>query len=101
MPKHSPDLMAIPTRMSTPLGPGPCAGRPVSRCQRTLWGAERTLVLFISTQLRIGQMRSLQHQLTTRLEALQQWQQTLAKPGSGPRTATGARQRVAALGAGP
>jgi hypothetical protein len=45
-------------------------------------------------------MRSLQQQLTKRLEALQQWQQTLAKPGSGPRTATGARQRVAALGAG-
>ncbi len=100
VPKHFPDLMAIPTRVYTPLGPGPFAGRPVYRCQRTLWGAERTLVLFISTQLRIGQMRSLQQQLTKRLEALQQWQQTLAKPGSGPRTATGARQRVAALGAG-
>ena len=100
VPKHSPDLMAIPTRGYTPLGPGPFARRPVYRCQRTLWGAERTLVLFISTQLRIGQMRSLQQQLTKRLEALQQWQQTLAKPGSGPRTATGARQRVAAWGAG-
>jgi len=100
VPKHYPDLMAIPTRMYTPLGPGPFAGRPVYRCQRTLWGAERTLVLFISTQLRLGQMRSLQHQLTKRLEALQQWQQTLAKPGSGPRTATGARQRIATLRAG-
>ena len=101
VPKHSPDRRAIPTRMETPLGPGPCAGRPVYRCQRTLWGAERPLILCISTPLRIGQMRSLQHQLPTRLEALQPWQQTLAKPGSGPRTATGARQRVAAWGAGP
>ena len=84
VPKHYPDLMAIPTRVYTPLGPGPFAGRPVYRCQRALWGAERTLVLFISTPLRIGQMRSLQQQLTKRLEALQQWQQTLAKPGSGP-----------------
>jgi transposase len=100
VPKHYPDLMGIPTRMYTPLGPGPFAGRPVYRCQRTLWGAERTLVLFISTQLRLGQMRSLQQQLTKRLETLQQWQQTLAKPGSGPRTATAARRRIAALQAG-
>jgi len=50
---------------------------------------------------RDGQMRSLQHQLTTRWAALQQGQQTVATPGSGPRTATGARQRVAAWGAGP
>jgi hypothetical protein len=101
VPTHSPDLMAMPTRMSTPLGPGPGAGRPVSRCPRTLWGAERTRVLCISTPLRMGQRRRLQQQLPKRLEALQQWQQILAKPGRGPRTAPGARQRVAALGAGP
>lgn len=100
VPTHYPDRMAIPTRMSTSLGPGPFAGRPVYRCQRTLWGAERTLVLFIRTPRRIGQRRSLQQPLTTRVAALPQWQQTLAKPGSGPRTATGARQRVATWGAG-
>ncbi|HSX77650.1 MAG TPA: hypothetical protein VLQ80_03640, partial [Candidatus Saccharimonadia bacterium] len=83
------------------MGPGPCAGRPVYRCPRTLWGAERPLVLFLSTPRLMGQMRSLQHQRTKRLEALQPWHQTLATPGRGPRTATGARQRVAAWGAGP
>ena len=82
------------------MGPGPLANRLVYRCRRSLWGAERTLVLFISPQLRRGHMRGLQQQRTQRLDALEQWQHTLAKPGSGPRTTASARQRVAALGAG-
>lgn len=100
VPTQHPDLMAIPIGAYTPLGPGPLANRLVYRCRRSLWGAERTLVLFISPQLRRGQMRGLHQQLTKRLDALEQWQHTLAKPGSGPRTATSARKRVEALGAG-
>lgn len=100
VPTQHPDLMAIPPAAYTPLGPGPLANRLVYRCRRSLWGAERTLVLFISPQLRRGQMRGLHQQLTKRLDALEQWQHTLAKPGSGPRTAASARKRVEALGAG-
>ena len=100
VPTQHADLMAIPTHAYTPLGPGSFAGRPVYRCRCTLWGAERTLVLYISPTLRRGQIRSLHQQLTKRLEALQQWQQTLAKPHSGPRSAASARQRIAALQAG-
>lgn len=100
VPTQHPDLMAIPTGAYTPLGPGPLANRLVYRCRRSLWGAERTLVLFISPQLRRGQMRGLHQQLTKRLDALEQWHHTLAKPGSGPRTAASARKRVEALGAG-
>jgi len=47
VPTQHADRMAIPTRASPPWGPGPCAARPVSRCRRTLWGADRTLVLSI------------------------------------------------------
>ena len=100
MPAHHADLMAIPTHAYTPLGPGPLAGRRVSRCRRTLWGADRTLVLYISERLRRGQRRGLHQQLTQRLDALDQWQQTLAKPGSGPRSPASAHKRIAALQAG-
>jgi len=76
VPTQHADLMAIPTGASTPLGPGPLANRLVYRCRRSLWGAERTLVLCISPQLRRGQMRGLHQQLTKRLDALEQWQHT-------------------------
>jgi transposase len=100
VPTQHADLMALPTQVYTPLGPGPFAGRPVYRCRRTLWGAERTLVLYISPMLRRGQIRSLHQQLTKRLETLQQWQQTLAKPRSGPRSTASVQKRIAALQAG-
>lgn len=98
--RQNPDLQAIPTTAYTPLGPGPLVNLPVYRCQRTLWGAERTVILFLSAQLRRGQMRGLHQQLTKRVDALAQWQLRLAKPGSGPRTATSARKQVEALLAG-
>lgn len=100
VPTHHADLMAIPTSAYTSLGPGPLAGRRIYRCRRMLWGAERTLVLYISPTLRRGQMRGLHQQLTKRLDALDQWQQTLVKPGSGPRSAASARKRVEALQTG-
>lgn len=92
-----PELSTIPTTAYTPLETGPLATLPVYRCRRLLWGAERTVVLFISSHLRRGQIRGLHQQLTKRVEALQQWQQTLAKPRSGPRTAASAQKQVAAL----
>ncbi len=100
VPTQHTELMAIATSSYTPLGPGRFPNRPVYRCRRTLWGAERTLVLYISPTLRRGQMRGLHQQLTKRLEALHTWQQTLAKAGSGPRSRTTARKRVEALEAG-
>jgi hypothetical protein len=86
VPTQHPDFMAIPTVGYRPLEPGPLANRPVYRCRRVLWRAERTLVVFISPQLHRSQMRRLHQQLTQRLDALEQWQHTLAKPGSRPRT---------------
>ena len=100
VPSQHADLMAIPTRSYTRLGPGPLVNRRVYRCRRTLWGAERTLVLYISPTLQRGQRRGLQQHLSKRLDALEQWQQTLSKPRSGPRSAATARKRVAALQSG-
>lgn len=101
VPTQHPELRAIPTAAYTPLETGPLAKVPVYRGRRTLWGAERTVVLFLSSQLRQGQIRGLHQQLTKRLEALQQWQQRLAKPRSGPRTPASAQKQIAALLTGP
>jgi transposase len=92
-----PELSALPTTVYSPIETGPLAQLPVYRCRRHRWGAERTVVLFISAQLRRGQIRGLHQQLTKRLEALQQWQQTLAKPRSGPRTPASTQKQIAAL----
>jgi transposase len=70
---------------------------PVYRCQQTLWGAERTVVLLLSSSLRQGQIRGLHQHLNKRLDALQQWQQTLAKPRSGPRTGASAQKQIERL----
>jgi hypothetical protein len=70
---------------------------PGYRGRRRLWGAERTVVLFLSAPRRRGHIRGLHQPRTKRREALQQWQQTLAKPRSGPRTPAGAQKQIAAL----
>ena len=44
------------------------------------------MILFISEQLRAGQIRGLQQHLSKRLKALEQWKEQLAKPRSGPRS---------------
>lgn len=97
VPSQHADLRAIPAAAYTPVGPGPLATLPVYRCQRPMWGVERTVVLFLSAQLRRGPIRGLHQHVTKRVQALTQWQQTLAKPHSGPRTPASARKQVAAL----
>jgi hypothetical protein len=97
VPSQHPALTAIPTTAYTPLGSGPLAKLPVYRCQQTLWGAERTVVLCRSAPLRQGQIRGLHQHLNTRLDALQQWQQTLGKPRSGPRTVASAQKQIERL----
>jgi transposase len=97
VPSNHAELMAIPASRYRPLNKGRLAGLPVYRFQRQFWGAERTLLLLISPKLREGQLRGLQQQLDKRLAALQEWQQTLAKPGSGPRSAAAAAKRIKTL----
>jgi transposase len=69
------------------------AKRPGSRCQRTIWGAERTVVPLLSSTLRQGQIRGLHQPLHKRLDALPQGQQTVAKPRRGLRTVASAHQQ--------
>jgi transposase len=55
------------------------------------------VVLFLSSTLRQGQIRGLHQHLSKRLDALQQWQQTLAKPRRGPRTGASAQKQIERL----
>lgn len=100
-PAHHTELMAIPAHRYTPLADsGPLQGVPVLRLRREIWGAERTVVLLISEQLRTGQIRGLEQHLRQRLKALAEWKQQLAKPRSGPRTKESARKRIDELRGG-
>lgn len=94
-PAHHPDLMAIPLSDYSPL-PEDCrlAGIPALRMTREIWGTTRTVVLFISEQLRDGQIRGLEQHLDARLKALAQWKEQLAKPRSGPRSKASAKKRI-------
>lgn len=97
-PAHHSELMAIPSDSYTPIiGESRLQGVPVLRLRRKIWGAERTVVLMISEQLRAGQIRGLQQHLRQRLKLLAEWKEQLAKPRSGPRTKESARKRVEEL----
>jgi len=97
-PSHHADLMAIPLERYESLPEG-CRleGIPVVRLTQEIWGAERTVVLFISERLRNGQIRGLHQHLRKRLKALAEWKEQLAKPRSGPRSEKSAIKRIDGL----
>ena len=97
-PAHHRELMAIGLEQYRPLGPGSrLEGVAVHRLRHEVWGAERTVVLFVSERLRTGQIRGLHQHLEKRLKALARWKEQLANPRSGPRSAHSARRRIEQL----
>ena len=97
-PSHHRDLLEIATSKYQAL---PKASRyegvPVLRLKREIWGAERTLLLFISEQLRVGQIRGLEQHLHKKLRTLAEWKETLNQPRSGPRSLESAQKQVDAI----
>jgi len=97
-PAHNKDLMSIPLAQYTELPEGsPLQGIPTLRTQREIWGAERTVILFLSEQLREGQKRGLEQHLSKRLIALKEWKEKLASPRSGPRNEKSAAKQIGEL----
>lgn len=95
VPTHNADLMRIPVKRYHLLPKGNrLEGIPALRLTHEIWGAERTVILFISEQLRDGQIRGLEQHLSKRLKALAQWKEQLAKPRSGPRSEESAAKRI-------
>jgi len=95
VPANHADLMRIPVGDYSPLPEGNrLEGIPALRLTHQIWGAERTVVLFVSEQLRDGQIRGLQQHLEKRLAALAEWKEQLAQPRSGPRSKASAVKLV-------
>ncbi len=97
VPTQHKELLAIPVADYKALEGNYLPGLQVHRCKRILWGVERTLVLFISEKLRQGQIRGLNQHLTKCLAALQDWKQSLSKPGSGPHSVENATKQIESL----
>ena len=98
VPAHHPDLMKIPVERYRPLpANSELEGVLALRLTHEIWGAERTVILFVSEQLREGQIRGLEQHLSKRLKALAQWKEQLARPHSGPRSEESAAKRIDAL----
>jgi transposase len=81
------DLRDLSTSSYRILSEGMLAGLPVYRTRRVVWGAERTILLFISQELLEAQKRGLNQQLAKRIQELEAWREQLAKPKSGPKDA--------------
>lgn len=96
-PAQHADIASIPLKDYGPLESGSLAGTLVHRCQKEIWGAVRTLVLYKSEQLKAGQSRGLDQHLAKRIKKLEEWKASLAKPGSGPRTPASGRKQAEAL----
>lgn len=93
-PANVPDLRDLPISSYQILAEGPMAGLPVHRTRREVWGADRTVLLFISEELREAQKRGLDQQLAKRIQELEAWRQRLGKPRSGPKDVAKAVARL-------
>lgn len=93
-PASVPDLRDLPASAYRVIPDGPLAGIPVLRERRVVWGAERTVLMFMSEELRQAQQRGLEQQLSKRLQELEDWRQKLGKPRSGPKDPAKALAKV-------
>jgi len=94
VPAHHRDLLDIPVDRYRPLSGGRLSNIPVLRLTRTIWGKERTVLLFISEQLRSGQIRGLTQHMNKRIKKLDEWKEQLEKPRSGPRSVESANKQI-------
>jgi transposase len=91
---HHRELLEIPVDRYRPLAGDRLGGIPVLRLTRTIWGKERTVLLFVSEQLRSGQIRGLAQHMGKRIGELEEWREQLEKPRSGPRSVETANKRI-------
>ena len=100
VPAQHPQLLAIPHQRYQILKSPRLGSIPVLRLEQEIWGKRRTVLLFISEQLRQGQIRGLMQHVKKAIRALERWKTQLAKPRSGPRTAEAAQRQIQAILAG-
>jgi len=96
---YHPDLLAIPWEEYHEVETG---GKKLKchRTRKTIWGKERTVVLYLSEKLRAGQITGLDQAIAKRLEALAELAQRLESPRCRLKTpeAIAAKARAALAG---
>ncbi len=97
VPTQHTQLLQIPVSEYQSLDSARLGKLPVLRLEREIWGKCRTVVLFISEQLRQGQIRGLMQHLNKAIRALERWRTQLAKPRSGSRTPEATNRQIQTL----
>lgn len=97
VPTQHPQLLAIPHEQYHSLQSPRLGPIPVLRLEQQIWGKPRTVLLFISEQLRQGQIRGLMQHLKKATRQLERWKQQLLKPRSGARTLAAAQRQIKAI----
>lgn len=94
VPTQHPQLLEIPRSQYQSLSSERLGQIPVLRLEREIWGKRRTVLLFVSEQLRQGQIRGLMQHVKKAIRTLERWKTQLAKPRSGPRTPEAAQRQI-------
>jgi hypothetical protein len=97
VPSQHRELLGLPASSYAPVSSGRLEGTPVLRLTKNIWGAKRTVVLFISETLKRGQVRGLEQHMQKLLGKLNAWKEKLAKPRSGPRSVENAERKIESL----
>jgi transposase len=84
-PSHHADLVQDAEADFTPVTVGDTSVS-IYRDKRTIWGEERTVVVFVSKKLKAGQLRGIYQALKKRKQALGTLQRSLARPRARKRT---------------
>ena len=94
VPAQHRDLMAIPLSEYQEIEAGRLKALRVHRTTKTVWGTERTVVLYLSETLRAGQRRGLDQALARAQQALMAWKERLGKKRSGSRSPRTTERRI-------
>jgi transposase len=97
VPSQHRELINIPVSSYEAVTTGRLEGTPRLRLKKDIWGAERTVVLFVSERLRRGQVRGLEQHTQKLLKELNAWKEKLKQPRSGPKSVENAERKIASL----
>jgi len=97
VPSQHRELIDIPVSSYGPVASGRPEETPVLRLKRDIWGAERTVVLFVSETLKHGQVRGLDQHMRKLLRELNAWKEKLKTPRAGPKSVENAEKKIASL----
>jgi transposase len=95
---HHSDLQSLPVNTYDKLiCPGDLNGTRYIRLKKNIWGAERTIILFVSENLKEGQIRGLDQHVQKSFEKLNEWKESLKKKNSGPRSKASLQRKIDSL----